>query len=199
MLSELAQRQGEDALALTQAEAAVAICTEVGGRLHLGGALLGLGNAELALGRYAASASALERSEAVAREVGDSTGIFNALEAQARLALARGDSPHAQAVVARLLTEAGADPAAVVGAPAAGENDPLGGANAPRVHLTMYQVWARAGDPRADAALAEAHRCVQAVADTITDAALRHGYLNNLAEHREIVALWKARQGSVGR
>ena len=199
VLLELAQRRGEDALALTQAEAAVAICTEVGGRLHLGDALLGLGNAELALGRYAASASALERSEAVAREVGDSMGIFNALEAQARLALARGDLPHAQAVVARLLGEAGAELSAVLGAPAADENDPLSGANKPLVHLTMYQVWAQAGDPRADAALAEAQRCVQAVADAITDTALRQGYLNNLVENRQIVALWKARQGSVGR
>ena len=60
-------------------------------------------------------------------------------------------------------------------------------------------VWAQAGDLRADAALAEAHRCVQAVADAITDTALRQGYLNNLVENREIVALWAARQGSVGR
>ena len=123
----------------------------------------------------------------------------NALEGQARLALARDDLPHAQAVVARLLKEAGVDPQAVLGAPAAGENDPLGGANKPLVHLTVYRVWAQAGDLRADAALAEAHRCVQAVADAITDTALRQGYLNNLVENREIVARWKALQGSVGR
>lgn len=124
------------------------------------------------------------------------TGPFNALEGQARLALARGDFLQAQAVVARLLTVAGVEPSATLGAPAAGENDPLDGANKPLIHLKLYRVWAQAGDSRADAALPEAHRCVLQVADTITDAALRQGYLDNLAENREVMTLWAARQGS---
>lgn len=183
-------------MALSQAGEAVAICTEVGAGSHLSDALRVLGNAELALGRYAASASALERSEGVAREVAYSAGIFQALEGQARLALSGGDPLKAQAVVARLLAEAGVAPSAALGAPAAGDEDPLNGANKPMIHLTLYRVWEHAGDPRADAALVEAHRCVQEVADAISDVALRQGYLDNLFENREIMALWAARQGS---
>ena len=195
-LSELAWQQGEDALALTQAEAAVAICTEVGGGVHLSDALLCLGNAELTLGRYAASACALERSEVVGREVGYPPAVFNAFEAQARLAVARRDLTEAQAVVARLLIEVGLDSTAVIGPPAPGETDRLAGANKRQILLTLYRVWAQDGDARADVALTEAHRCALEVADSITDAALREGFLKNLVENREIMALWAARHKS---
>ena len=192
LLSHIALRQGDHALALTQAETAVAILGETHTKLQLCDALCTLGNAELAMGRHAASAAAFERGEALAREIGTRWAIFDALEAQARLALACGDRPHAMATVARLLAEAGVDATGELRAPAAGEVDPLKGLLNPGTHLTMHHVWSQTGDPRAAGALAEAHRSLMIAADAITDAALRHSFLNNIAEHREIVALWAA-------
>jgi hypothetical protein len=193
VLSDIARQRGDDALALTQAEAAVAICSEVDSPVHLCDALVMLGNAELGLGRHAASSAAFERSEAVARTIGSLRQRVNALEAQARLALACGDGPHALAVAARLLNEAGLGEGGALEAPAEGHADALDGNEKPRLYLTLHQVWSHAGDARATAALAEAHRCLQADAGAITDAALRHAYLNNITEHREIAALWAKR------
>jgi hypothetical protein len=63
------------------------------------------------------------------------------------------------------------------------------------IELTLHQVLAAAGDPRADAWLHRAHREVQAQADTLQDAALRQMFLAQIPVHREIVALWAARGG----
>jgi len=191
-LSELARRRGDDALALTHAEMAVAICAEVSPDAILVAALSMLVDAEMALGRYAASASALDRCDAVVRELGSVPAGFLVLEARMRLALARGDLPQAQDVAARLAIDAGIGATGAPGSPD-GETDPLNWVNKDLMYLTLYRVWAASGDPRADEALARAYRFVQKKADAITDAALRQSYLHNIAEHRDIVALWDAR------
>ena len=90
-LSDLSWREGDGASACVQAEAAVAILTEVGSKLHVTGALWSLGNAELQLDRHERSSAAFERCEAVAREVGQSFIVIDAIEGQARVALARDD------------------------------------------------------------------------------------------------------------
>lgn len=189
-LSEIALRRGDAAHALVCAEAAVAILTEVRAPLYLSEALRALGNAELALGRYAPSAVAFERGEAVARETGNVARILESLEAQDRVALARGDGPLARAIVARLQVETKGDAADVNGAPGARPPAPFGSAREPLIQLTMHRVWKHVGDPRADAALVEAHCCLHATADAITDGILRYCYLNDVAEHREIEALF---------
>ena len=48
----------------------------------------------------------------------------------------------------------------------------------------------RAGDPRAAQVLATAHAGLQTLADAITDTALRHSFLNDIPEHRELVAVF---------
>ena len=58
-----------------------------------------------------------------------------------------------------------------------------------RIRLTLHQVWRRAQDPRAGAALIEAHRALMHEADAITDAALRRSFLTLIPENREIAAL----------
>ena len=60
------------------------------------------------------------------------------------------------------------------------------------IRLTCYQVLQRAGDSRAAEVLAGAHVGLQSRAATITDTALCHGFLNNIPEHRAIVAAWAA-------
>lgn len=65
----------------------------------------------------------------------------------------------------------------------------LDGTEEHRVRLTLYEVWHRAGDPRASAALIEAHRALMHEADAITDAALRRSFLTLIPENREIATL----------
>jgi UDP-N-acetyl-D-mannosaminuronic acid transferase (WecB/TagA/CpsF family) len=53
-------------------------------------------------------------------------------------------------------------------------------------------VLAHAGDPRAAEVLAAANAELQAHATAITDATLRHGFLNDIPERREIVAAFRS-------
>ena len=90
-LSELALREGDAAAALLHAQAALDILLAADSRLYQIDALHNLGNAQLALGQWTEAQEAFERVEALAREIDISTKMPNALEGQARVALARGD------------------------------------------------------------------------------------------------------------
>ena len=65
--------------------------------------------------------------------------------------------------------------------------------------LSCYQVLARAGDPRAAETLASIHGALRAKADMIANPALRHSFLNNISEHRDILAAWAAQEGPPGK
>jgi class 3 adenylate cyclase/predicted ATPase len=65
------------------------------------------------------------------------------------------------------------------------------GAEALIVQIVCYRVLARIGDGRAISHLQSAHASLQAAAARIQDAALRRGFLENVPEHRDIVAAWK--------
>ena len=71
------------------------------------------------------------------------------------------------------------------------------GEYADRIRLTIYQVWAAAGDPRAAGALRAAHTALQREADAITDSMLRQSFLQNIPENREIVARWAEGQATL--
>jgi len=194
-MSDLALREGQDALALERAQASLDILTAAGSRMHLTDTLWSLGNAELALGRSAAASAAFERSEALASEIGLSDDVLAALAGQARVALASGledrqGAGTAQALqcIERLLAAAGAGATAEALAGAFDRAE-----HAHRIRLTILQVWVRAGDPRADTALQVAHSALLREADRISDAALRDGFLTRIPEHREILALWARR------
>jgi predicted ATPase/class 3 adenylate cyclase len=184
-LSELSLREGDAAAALLHAQAALNILVAANSRLYQIDALHNLGNAQLALGDWTAAQVAFERAEALARAIDVSTKVPNALEGQARVALARGDVEMALTAVQQLLEYAGGDsdpmPSAVT----------LVGTEDHRIRLTLHQVWGRAHDPRAEAALIEAHRALMREADAITDAALRRSFLTQIPENREIAALWE--------
>ena len=76
----------------------------------------------------------------------------------------------------------------------------LEGGESPRlVELTCYLVLERSGDARAAEWLERAHTHLMAKAATVPDGALRQGFLNNITEHREIIATWVAGQTSVAR
>jgi len=73
----------------------------------------------------------------------------------------------------------------------------LAGTEAPRlIRLSCHQALARADDPCGAEMLASAHTELQDRAATITDAALRRRFLNDIPEHREIVAAWQALRAS---
>ncbi len=178
-LSLLALRQGDDALALAHAQMALNIAVEVQSPDFEALALCALGHAELALGRYAAARAAFERASAVALRLDNATQ-HDASAGLARVALAQNDVPGAmQALLALLarLPERGA----------------LEGTAAPHlIRLTCHQVLARAGDVRASRLLAQAHAELLVATVSITDANLRHSFLNNIPEHRAILAAWAA-------
>jgi hypothetical protein len=69
----------------------------------------------------------------------------------------------------------------------------LEGAEAPAlVRLRCYHVLKYNDDPRAADVLTQVHAELQTTAAKLTDETLRRGFLDNIPEHREIMALWSA-------
>ena len=183
-LSVLAARQGDDAQALTHAQLALDTAIAVHDPHSEAIALCRLGNAELALGRHVAAAAAFVRAHAVALAL-DHAQRYDAAAGLARVALARGDVAGALRSLEKVLNH-------LV------DGGTLDGTDVPQlIRLTCYQALARAGDPRAAGSLATSHSELQARAATITDATLRESFLNEIPEHREIVAAWSERKASL--
>ena len=186
-LSTLAMWQGDDAHALVQARAALETAVAVHARDHEAAAWCRVGEAELALGRFAAAAEALGSARARAIEIA-SPYRHDAAAGLARVALAQGDRHTAMRALDELLALADKTDA---------DENALDGVEFPRlVEWTCHRVLASAGereDPRAVAWLVRAHDALQVQAATIQDAALRQGFLRNIPVHREIVAAWAAR------
>ena len=99
-LSRLPPWQADDALAPGHAQSALNIAIEVQDSLIGAVALRGLGNAELALGRHAAAATACERSRAVA--------LAMALDSVDTDVATAADAAQAAAEKQRALTDASA-------------------------------------------------------------------------------------------
>jgi tetratricopeptide (TPR) repeat protein len=186
-LSVLTLRDGNDAEALVHAQAALDVAVEIANPPLELLARIALAQAELALGRHASATAAFESAldKALALE---NDGLVYAVamghEARAgmaRAALAQGDLDGALVHVERLL-------------PYLGTGDTLPSSeDSPLLALTCYRVLAGAGDARAVHLLDVAHRTLEAKAATVPDAALRHSFLADIPENREIVAAWRAR------
>jgi hypothetical protein len=123
--------------------------------------------------------------EALARDIAFPPAVLDALEGQARLALARDDIDRATSTLESLLAYADLRDASM-----AGRAGGLAGAMEHWIRLTTYKVRARSNDARAPAALAAAHRGLESEAASIRDEHWRDSFLNNIPEHREIVELW---------
>ena len=177
ILSALALWQGDETRALALARSALDIAVAAQARDIEVIARLRLGDAELALGRWAAAQQAYTQARARALEI-DRPWLHDASAGLARVELAKGDAAAAVAALQPVLDQA-----------AAGAT--LDGTEYPRlIELTCHQALASAGDPRAADWLARAHSALMAQADAITDAGLRKGFLHNIPFHREIVAAW---------
>lgn len=174
-LSVLALRQGDVAQALAHAQMALEIALAVHSPEFEAIALCSLGHAELSRGHHAASAAAFERAHAITLQL-DNTIQYDASAGLARVALAQGDETAALQKVQGLLAHLA-------------DGGTLEGTEAPcLIRLICYEVLDRLGDARAAELLTSAQTELQAVAASISDAALRHDFLTNIPEHRAIVA-----------
>ena len=177
-LAQLALWQGDAQRALEAATAAIEVTAAVQAREFEAGAWCRRGDAELALDRPRDAASAFERAESLAKEIGH--GIRHAaLAGRARAALAQGDAAGALRHVETLL-----------GRRAAGET--WHGTDARLVLWTCHRVLAQTDDPRAAELLASAHADLQDRAATIGDPALRASFVANVPHHRAIADAWAA-------
>ncbi len=178
LLSQLALRLGDNAGARRLAQAALDTAVAVGARDTQADALCFLGHAELTSGHHAEAAEAYGRVRAVALEIG-SYHQHRATVGLVRVALAQGDMATALQEAERLM---------VVHAAAGSEQNFWDR----EIELTCYRVLAAAGDARASQWLHLAHSKLQAQAAAVADATLRHGFLANIPDHREIVGAWAA-------
>ena len=176
-LSKLERWQGNGLQAVALAQQAVQILQALGLPQWHSLALYRLGDAHLAAGQPAAAAQAyaLQHALALAHKIPQ---VADATAGLARSALALGDLPGALQHLQQVLALDAASGA-------------VRDAEAPRrVELVCHLVLARAGDARATAWLQRAHAELLVTAANISDAALREGFLNNIPDHRAILAAW---------
>ncbi len=182
-LSVLALREDDPLQALQRAQAALEIAIAVQSPEFEAGALCALGDAELALRHDAPATLAYQRAHGVAL-ANDSAAQHDAKAGLARVALAQGDRDAALQAAEGLLAHLT-------------EGGTLAGTKAPYlIRLTCWQVLAAVGESGATDLLATVHADLQALAATISDAALRSSFLNNIPEHRAIVAAWSVRHAA---
>jgi tetratricopeptide (TPR) repeat protein len=134
-----------------------------------------LGDSDTARGCY-------EQALRLLRQTGVRSCAMGALAGLAWAALTENDVTQAQAYVPEIL-------AFLEGSGNLyNDSDPFW------IYLTCYQVLRAGGDPRAPEILATAHRLLHEQAARIPDEALRHSFLENVAENREIVAEFRRGQ-----
>ena len=176
-LSVLERRLGNGEQAVALAGLAIAAAVAISAPDFEAIALQQLGDAQQTMGQHAAAARAFEAVQALAlhHQLPEPP---DALAGLAGLALTQGDVPSALRHVLRVLA------LDAEGAVAVRSLNPR------RLALVCHRVLASAGDPRALAWLRRAHDELLAVAATISDETLRDGFLNNIPEHRAILAAW---------
>ena len=175
-MSSAALYQNDDARSLSLARSAVDVATAAKARSWEVFALLRLGDAELGLGRLSEAHEAFARAQGIALEI-DDTLKHDAAAGLARVALAEGSGAAGLQAMQPILDhiEGGGT---------------LEGTEARMIEWTMHRVLAQADHPRAGEWLARAHDALQAQAERLATPELRHGFLNNIPHHREIMAAW---------
>jgi class 3 adenylate cyclase/tetratricopeptide (TPR) repeat protein len=181
-LSALAIWHGDANRALSLAHSARELAVAVEAREFEVAALVSQGDAELAQERHDEAARAFAQAQAAAVAMGHPFQ-HDATAGLARAALAQGGT---DAIRAALLRVEALHTHLDGGGNLEGVLDPR------LIELTCHQVLAAAHQPRAAAWLARAHAALQVTAESITDEALRRGFLSNIPHHRKIVAAWAA-------
>jgi len=175
-LAAIDQRLGDAAGAQQHAEAALALAVKQQSREAEARSWNELGQTRLLRGELDAAAQAFERADEVA-VAGDSEFWLDAAAGQALVAQRRGDAAASRTAVRRILDHLQA-------------GGTLESCDRPALlRLTCHRVLAEAGDAAADAILAAACDEIKRTAAAIEDAEVRRGYLHDIAEHRELLAL----------
>lgn len=172
-LALLCHHMHDDSSALATSELARRMHQESGRRTLLAHALTCQGHALAGLGRMDEAVAAYERALEIRRDLGQPHLAAEVSAGLARLALAQGDLPQAQARVEQILDhlEAGT---------LYGTDEPV------RIYLTCYQVLRAAQDPRARGMLRTAYALLQGRAARIADAEQRRTFLENVRAHCEL-------------
>lgn len=180
-LSQLMLRAGDAATAEGHAREALVIgrgvqSPELEARAHWA-----LGHAELAQGRHAAAVNAFEWAGAVARGADQQASQLDAAAGLARAALLQDDlglASHTAQPLLEHLRRVGH----------------FEGIDGPRLaHLACCEVLLRTGDSRGAAMLEALHSALQKRAALVTEGSMRDGFLTNIPEHRDIIAMWATR------
>lgn len=167
-----AEEHGQQALLSAQ---------EIGDRHVQGRALALLGHVRLQQGRLAEAADVYGQALALRRELGQPHLTMEPLTGLLRVSLALSDMIQAQAQAEEILAHL--------------QSNTLDGADEPfRVYLACYQALTAIQDPRAQDLLNTAHALLQEQAAKIENEALRRSFVENVAAHREIAAVYQALQ-----
>jgi class 3 adenylate cyclase/tetratricopeptide (TPR) repeat protein len=206
---------GEYAQAEANYRQSLAINQETGDRPGEMLTLIGLGSVLTRLGQYGQSADCLQRARIGHQEMEDPMGEGSVLNCQGTLAYIQGQYEQARSCYEQALALRQASGLISIAEDRAGlalvdlvqgeldqasaeveeilaivNDDPhLSGATHPgRVFLACYQVLQAGQDPRTDEILAQARTLLQQRAAKIADPALRHSFLQNVPEHRQLLA-----------
>ncbi|MBN1811946.1 MAG: tetratricopeptide repeat protein [Anaerolineae bacterium] len=177
----LYHHMGDDCTAREYAQRALCVIPslDLGWAVDLQYVFAVLGHALAGLGHLAEAAENYRQCLTMRREREQHHLAVEPLAGLARVALAQGDPAGAMAHVGEILDHMKDHPAL------AGTLEPL------RIYLTCYRVLLANEDPRASEILDAAYHLLQERAARIEDDNLRYSYLENVAVHREIIALWE--------
>ena len=169
---------GANMQACQSAEAAIALCQEIGVIYAAGTALPALGHARRRLGDLSGAGDAYSEAVRLWEQRAAPELALDSLAGLALIAWQEGQAESARRQVTEILEmlnhvsweqEMIAEPAAIC--------------------LACYDVLHASGDRRAGAVLEQARRFVRQRADRITNPALRDRFLDGIAAHRQIMAL----------
>ncbi len=171
----LFHHQGQQQLALEYGLRAQLLAQDLGDPLSLGLALTNMGHAMVAIGQLEQAAEIYDRAVVLRREAGQLNFAIESLAGLAGVTEMMGDHLAARVYAEEILAHL--------------QTTTLDGTIEPfRVYLTCYHILRNHNDPRARILLDRAYTLLQTRAVTITDPAMRQSFLDNVAEHREIVS-----------
>ncbi|MEA3439155.1 MAG: tetratricopeptide repeat protein [Chloroflexota bacterium] len=166
---------GDDETALIYTQQALEIAQEIGDLRAHGYMWLKLGHALAGLGQLEEAVKAYRESVTVRRDLGNLQPMAESLAGLARVTMLQAKNSTAQEYVEEILQ-------------ITGDCEKLEHMIDPFLAcLTCIQVLQASGDRRAPEILRHAHNQLYARAEKISDERLRHSYLENVPNHRELV------------
>lgn len=172
----LVEQRGDADAGIAAAEQTLATVRATGEQHYAADVLVMLGRAHERAERWEEATAAHAEALATYEELGRIPQTTEPLAGLARIALGRGDLAAALAHAERLLAILAAHPWAGLGSPFA-------------LSLACYHALDAHGDPRAAEVLHNAQERLQTCAEQIADREQRRSFMENVAAHREILAL----------